>query len=97
MKELQRTKVGEFEIEDSITLEQIQENPNIIQEKIISVEKIFEKLPNIELENSKIKHFLNGVKITNKNADGVYRIYNNGKFIGTGIIKENLLKRDIIL
>lgn len=97
MKELQRTKVGEFKIEDSITLKQIQENPNIIQEKIISVEKIFEKLPNIELENSKIKHFLNGVKITNKNEDGVYRIYNNGKFIGTGIIKENLLKRDIIL
>ena len=59
MKELQRTKVGEFKIEDSITLKQIQENPNIIQEKIISVEKIFEKLPNIELENSKIKHFLN--------------------------------------
>ena len=57
MKELQRTKVGEFKIEDSITLKQIQENPNIIQEKIISVEKIFEKLPNIELENSKIKHF----------------------------------------
>lgn len=97
MKELQRTKVGEFKIEDSITLEQIQENPDIIQEKIISVEKIFEKLPNIELENSKITHFLNGVIITNKNADEVYKIYNNGKFIGTGIIKENLLKRDIIL
>lgn len=97
MKELQRTKVGEFKIEDSITLEQIQENPNIIQEKIISVEKIFEKLPNIELENSKLTHFLNGVRITSKNPDGVYKIYNNNKFIGTGTIKENLLKRDIIL
>ena len=97
MKELQRTKVGEFKIENSITLEQIIKNPDIIQEKIISIEKIFEKLPMIELENSKIVHFLNGVRITNNKPDGVYKIYNNGEFIGTGIIKENLLKRDIIL
>ena len=29
--------------------------------------------------------------------DGIYKIYNNNKFIGIGIIKNSLLKRDIIL
>lgn len=75
---------------------------NEIDKKIISVEKIFEASPSIELDERKLKLFLNGVMLTQKYDDGVYKIYshesnNINQFIGTGTIKDNLLKRDIIL
>ena len=68
-----------------------------IEKNIITIEKIFSKYPKVNIEQSKIKHFLNGVKITQNLEDGIYRIYTNNKFIGTGTIKEKLLKRDIII
>ena len=69
----------------------------ILPKNIITIEKIFSKYPKVNIEQSKIKHFLNGVKITQNLEDGIYRIYTNNKFIGTGTIKEKLLKRDIII
>lgn len=45
-----------------------------------------------------LEKFLNGVKINYTATDDVYRIYKeNGSFIGLGEIKENILKRDVIL
>ena len=78
------------------------ETNNFAIKKIISVEKIFEASPSIELDERKLKLFLNGVMLTQKCNDGVYKIYshesnNINQFIGTGTIKDNLLKRDIIL
>lgn len=98
MQNLLRIQVGEFNIKDSITL--IMENKTDlenIEKNIITIEKIFSKHPKVNIEQSKIKHFLNGVKITRNLEDGIYRIYTNNKFIGTGTIKEKLLKRDIII
>ena len=51
----------------------------------------------IELNDKELKLFLNGVKLTNNNIDGIYRIYNQNNFIGLGIIENNKFKRDIIL
>ena len=98
MQNLLRIQVGEFNIKDSITL--TMENKTDlenIEKNIITIEKIFSKYPKVNIEQSKIKHFLNGVKITQNLEDGIYRIYTNNKFIGTGTIKEKLLKRDIIV
>ena len=98
MQNLLRIQVGEFNIKDSITL--IMENKTDlenIEKNIITIEKIFSKHPKVNIEQSKIKYFLNGVKITKNLEDGIYRIYTNNKFIGTGTIKEKLLKRDIII
>ena len=105
MKTLKRIQVGEFKIEDSITIEELQkivkntEIENIkLKNKIISVEKIFENSPSIKLDNRKLGLFLNGVMLTQRYDDGVYKIYNKtNEFVGTGTIKDNLLKRDIIL
>ena len=45
-----------------------------------------------------MKHFINGVKITVKFPDGIYRIYDEfGTFIGIGIVEKGLLKRDIVI
>lgn len=100
MKELQREKVGDFCLEESITINQLQEgfnDKNFMEEKFISIEKIFKNQESIILDDRKLKHFLNGVKISYNKNDGVYRIYNNQNFIGTGIISGNLLKRDIVV
>lgn len=93
MRNLCRTKVDEFDICNSIELEQLK-NKNI---PIITIEQVFNKNSLIELDDKKTQLFLNGVQLTFQKNNGVYRIYNNNRFIGIGIINENLLKRDVII
>ena len=100
MLELNRIKVGDFDISNSITLKELETNSDnirFLQDNIIDVEKIFEKNNCIELNDKKLELFLNGVKLTFKQNDDIYKVYNNNKFIGTGIISNEQLKRDIIL
>ena len=94
MKELKRIKVGKFSIEQAISTEQFEKEP---EKNIITIEKFFEDKKSIEISSKKLELFLNGVQLTYDLEDGIYKIYENQKFIGTGIIKEKLLKRDIIL
>lgn len=97
MKELKRIQVGEFNIEDSITLD---ENTDIrnIKNHIIPIELFFKDKEKIILNEKDIKLFLNGVKLNRKEIAGIYRIYNRESiFIGLGIIEENKLKRDVIV
>ena len=97
MKELKRTQVGEFKIEDAISIEDLEVNKNI-EKKFITLEKYFEKIDNIKLSNKKIKLLVNGVNIDYNLSDGIYKIYDEkDQFIGLGIINNNLLKRNIIL
>ena len=92
MKSLQRTKVDEFEVENSVKLDDLKEN------NIISVEELYKNNDKkIELNDRKFELFLNGVMLTFHKQDGVYNIYHNSQFIGLGIIKNDLLKRDVII
>lgn len=98
MKNLRRIQVGSFKIEDSITITKLKkdmESGNKLN--LIPVEKILMDIPTIELKEEKLKLYLNGVKIKTDKENGVYRVLVNNKFIGTGIIKDNTLKRDIVL
>ena len=100
MLELERLRVGDFKIENSITIQELMENKDTdtyIKEHFISLEKIFKESDTIKLDDRKLKLFLNGVKSTQKSKDGIYKIYCNNKFIGTGTVEKGLLKRDIIL
>lgn len=101
MKELKRTQVGNFRIEDSITVNEIQnniDNEKYINNKIVSLEMLFEKNDNITLDNRKLQLFFNGVKLTQNLDDGIYKIYDNkDSFIGIGIVENKLLKRDIVV
>lgn len=100
MSKLIREKVGEFEIKDAITIQELQENFNnrdFWDKYFISIESLFQKCNQVILDDNRLKHFLNGVKITVKQDDGLYRIYNNESFIGLGKLENHLLKRDIIL
>jgi len=97
MIELQRVQVGEFNISNSVTLEQIQNNPTEFEKHLITIEDIFKDKVNINLDNKKLQLFLNGVQLNFNKEEGVYKIYNANKFIGIGCIKNNKLKRDIVL
>lgn len=110
MKELQRTIVGNFHIEDTIELEMLKENKDNIQflkEKIISIEEFFKEnnendficgAEEIQLNQKRLELFLNGVKLSYHLKNGLYRVYNEeNRFIGIGIIKNNFLKREIIV
>ena len=85
MKELKRTRVGEFKIEDAITIQELEDSKNKL-EKFITLEKFFENSKNILLDDRKIKLFLNGVKLTCNYENGIYKIYHNDKFIRDIII-----------
>ena len=136
MKELKRTQVGEFKIEDAITIEQLEDiikyrlkkeeikdniennleekfedgaknelkekfknslNNNSKNNSFISIEEYFNNKENINLDEKKLNLFLNGVKLTFNLNNDIYKIYSNNKFIGTGVISNNLLKRDIVI
>lgn len=101
MKKLNRTKVGSFLIGQAISLDEIEnnvENENFLKEHIITIEQLFQDRPKIILTDKQLVLFLNGVQLSKNETSGVYRIYNEkGNFIGTGIIENNLLKRDIVI
>ena len=95
MEELQRTKVNNFKIGDSVLLDDITlENA---EKNLIKIEEVFKEKDKIELENKKLELFLNGVKLTCDLPKDIYRIYNNKQFIGIGIVENKLLKRDIVI
>ncbi len=93
MSSLKRIRVGSFKIEDAITIGDIEHID--LREKMITIEEFFKNKNRIDLSNREIKLFLNGVKITRKVTDGIYRIYSDEKFVGIGVVSNNLLKRDI--
>ena len=103
MKELKRTVVGKFNIEDSINVEEFEankENEEFIKKHFITIEDFFESQnkTKIILDNKRLGHFFNGVKLTYNLDDGLYRIYNEeNKFIGIGNVEDKMLKREIVL
>ena len=99
MKELKRTQVGEFELKDAITIEELENlvNKNEDNKNFITIENYFKNVPSITLDEKRMKLFLNGVKLTFNTDDGIYKIYYNKSFVGTGIVNSKLLKRDIII
>lgn len=112
MKELERTNVGRFKISNAVSIEDFElhkNEPSFMDEHFITIENFFKykdltskesgKYDNeIQLNNKNMKLFFNGVKLEYFLPDGLYRIYDlNSKFIGIGLIKNNFLKREIIV
>lgn len=102
MKELKRCKVGNFLLENAVLINELEENINnkdFFNKYFISIEENFKERPYKKIEkNEEVIKFLNGVSMKTDLPEGVIRIYDkNNKFIGTGYIKNNILKRDIII
>ena len=87
MTALRRTVTGDFEIKNSISIEKISE------EKIISMEKLFDK--KIDVSNN-MKKLINGEEIKVDLEDGLYNLYSD-EYVGIGKVTSKKLKREIIL
>lgn len=100
MKELIRLQVGNFKLEQSVTIEQIEENkdnPLFWQNHVISIQTFFNHLPMITLKEKENTLFVNGVKLPKKLKDGYYNIkINTGEWLGIGKIEQQYLKREIV-
>lgn len=101
MKELNRTMVGEFRIEDSVNIEELEEHVNdkdFFEKNFISVEQFFKNKLKVNLDNRKLNLFLNGVKLDCGMADGLVRVYDEkDAFVGIGSVELSKLKRNIIM
>ena len=101
MLELKRTMVGDFVIEKSVSIEELQENVNneeFLKKNVTTLEKFFADKSEIVLNNKKLNLFLNGVNLTVEVNDDIVRVYNENKdFIGVAINVNGKIKRDIIV
>ena len=101
MKELKRVKVGEFHINNTITINELKhnfENEQWLEEKFITIEQLLDFAPQLILNNKKLQLFLNGVKLDTILLEGICLVYSEkNEFIGTGEIRNGKLKRDVII
>lgn len=101
MQDLERSRVGKFDIKDSTTIEELEQNiedSEFINQHFITIENYFKDKESIKLNEKRLSLFLNGVKLTHNLTDDMYKIYDeNNKFVGIGSVKNNLLKREIIV
>lgn len=97
MCELNRVQVGDFNISNSVTVEELQKNADAVDRHLISLDSLFESKPSINLNSRKLQLFLNGVQLTVQDIDGVYRVYSENGFVGIGVVNKGLLKRDIVV
>ena len=96
MTALTRTFAAGFNVADSVTLEQLEENPSAC---IISVEEALNAYPAAFVSDGQAHRFINGgdlnlERIKECKANGLYRVYNNDRFLGIGRadISENNLE-----
>lgn len=101
MKDLQRTMVGEFLLENACTVDELKENfenRDFLSEKIIGIEDFFRDMPEVFLNDKELDRFLNGVMIKNDCVDGIVRVYDlSHRFIGVGVNSDGRIKRKIVL
>jgi len=94
MSALDRVKVGKIDLTSAYNLDQIKEkNDNKCFDFLITMEKYFEYLNKIVLENDReAKTFENGHTLIKNQNDDLYRIYYGEKFMGLGKVLKNRLK-----
>lgn len=92
MTSLIRTSSGGFTLDDCFTFEQIQQarDSDRLEELILPIERVFETLPKLRLNEAQTRMYRNGVKldlarVNNLNREySLYRICgSDGAFIGT--------------
>ncbi len=94
MKELCRTQVGRFSIEQAITVEEV----DTLENHVYSIEKLFQDYPRYTLPGNKQELFFNGVQLQVQLPEGVVCVYTeDGTFIGLATVKEQTLKRDVLI
>lgn len=95
VKELKRTRVGEFKIDQASKISDLEKD---FEKDLITIEDFFKDKKEIQFEKEDLTKFVNGVKINGNWENGYYRIYQeNSKFVGVGTVENRQLKRWIVL
>ncbi len=101
MSELRRVKVDNFDMDFAVklhVLERFKDDEHFIAKNTLHIESIFFEKEKIFLSLKELNKVLNGVKYKIDKEDGVYLLCNEyGQCLGTAVVKDNLLKRDVIL
>lgn len=91
MQDILRTKCGSFDIEESFTIEDIEQG----KYKIIPLDTVFDYEKLITYEADKL---LNGQLVNTSYQPGIYRVYSDSKlFLGIGKVKNGKLRLDMRL
>lgn len=88
MIELNRTEVGNFKLENSINIKAQDIN---LQDHILPIDSVFYSLPTLDNVDD-IKRLTNGQTLVRAVADGEYRMYLDGEFVGLATAKNNHIK-----
>ena len=92
LKNLVRLRVGNFSLNDSATLDELNEN------FLVPIENCLNHLPIFELPEHRIRAFLNGLPTTVHVPDEkILRVISNGKFLGVGRIEHGELRSSKIV
>lgn len=89
MTALKRVQSGDFRIENSVKTEDL--TADNVADYIISTESLlpYDSIYPDEKEGFRL---FNGVSVSCKRPDGIYKIYNGGKFYGLAEVKQSFLK-----
>lgn len=99
MSFLLRTSSGKFNLENSITLEELEKyyNDNTLENYLYDIDYVLDNFKKVELKDTALKYYRNGgiidsKRFTNDNLsenDEYVRVYCNDEFIGTGKLLKN--------
>ena len=95
LKNLIRLRVGDFDLKDALTFDEIK---NIGEDCLLPIEDCLKHLPIFELDERRIRAFMNGLPTTAHAADEKFlRIISGGKFLGVGRIEGGELRSSKIM
>lgn len=99
MSFLLRTSSGKFNLENAITLEELEKYyvDNILENYLYDIDYVLDNFKKVELKDTALKYYRNGgiidsKRFTNDNLsqnDEYVRVYCNDEFIGTGKLLKN--------
>lgn len=92
LKNLLRLRVGDFDLKSSVTLDEL------TAENILPIENCLNHLPRFDLNENRIRAFLNGLPTTlNLPDEKALRIFAGGRFLGVGRIERGELRSSKII
>ena len=90
LKNLVRLRVGDFDLNDALTFDEIKK---FGESCLLPIEDCLKHLPTFELEERRIRAFMNGLPTTVHVSDEKFlRIISDGKFLGVGRIERGELR-----
>lgn len=93
MSKLTRTQSGDFTLNPSYTIEQLQQaaDKGILESLLLPVDSIFAHYKRLDIDDVTRHRMFNGAPAKLNGSAGTYRIYHNESFLGLAKIEDNKL------